>query len=341
MKPERFISRHRCGRASFKRLLSGLTGLMLALSSIAFPGSEALAQSYPVRPIRLIVPFPPGGGADVTARTIAQKISESIGQSVLIDNRAGAGGNIGTEATAKSAPDGYTYLLTTNGHTIQPNLQKLSWDPIRDFAPVSLVVTYPLVVVVHTSVQANSIKDLIALAKSQPGKLSYGSSGPGTNLNLAAELFKSMAGVDVLHVPYKGNAPVTTAILSGEVQMVVDSMTGPLPHIRSGKLRGLAVTSSKRSPVLPDVPTMAEAGVPGYEFLGWSGILAPAGAPREAIARFHAEIVKALGMQDVKNRLTVLGYEPVSNTPEQFAAFIAAELGKYGKIIKDAGIRTD
>lgn len=337
MRPEPVIARR--APFPFSRLL--VAGLVLAVSSIAFPGGLVRAQSYPSKPIRLIVPFAPGGGADVTARAIAQKISENIGQSVFIDNRAGAGGNIGTEATAKAAPDGYTYLLTTNGHTIQPNLQKLPWDPIRDFAPVSLVVTYPLMVVVHPSVQANSIKELIALAKSQPGRLSYGTSGPGTNLNLASELFKSMAGVDVMHVPYKGNAPVTTAILSGEVQMVVDSMTGPLPHVRSGKLRALAVTTSKRSAVMPELPTVAESGVPGYEFIGWSGILAPAATPREAIARFHAEIVKALGAQDVRNRLTVFGYEPESNTPEQFAAFIAVELAKYAKIIKDAGIKAD
>ena len=334
-------SRGRIGEPLAKRLVGAAAGLAFALSALPYCGTAAYAQAYPVRSIHLIVPFPPGGGADVTARTIAQKVSETIGQTVVIDNRAGAGGNIGTEATARSAPDGYTYLLTTNGHTIQPNLQKVPWDPIKDFAPVSLVVTYPLVVVVHPSVQATSIKELIALAKARPGKLSYGSSGPGTNLNLAVELLKSLAGIDILHVPYKGNAPVTTAILSGEIQLVVDSLTGPLPHIRSGKLRALAVTSNKRSPVLPDLPTMAEAGVSDYEFLAWSGILAPAGTPKDVVARFAAELAKAVTTQAVSDRLTGLGYEPVSNSPDQFAAFIAAELAKYRKIIKEAGIRTD
>ena len=316
--------------------------IAIALAAVAtITGGDALAQSYPSKPIRLVVPFPPGGGADVTGRTVAQKLTESMGQTVLVENRAGAGGNIATEFVSRAPADGYTILLTTTGHAIQPNLTKTPWDPIRDFAPVSMVNTYALVIAVHPSVPAASIGELVSLAKASPGKLSYGSSGTGGNLHLGAELFKSRLGVDILHVPYKGNAPMTTAVISGEVQMVFDSMTGPLPHIRAGKLRALAVTGSRRSAVLPDVPTVSETVSSGFEYSSWNGIIAPAGTPAPIVNRLNAEIGKALAMADVRERFASLGYEAAGNTPEQFAAIIAADVAKFAKIIKDANIRAD
>lgn len=312
----------------------------LCAAATAATAQGAAQSSYPSRPIRLIVPFPPGGGADVTARTVAQKMSESIGRPVVVENRSGAGGNIGTEAVARAAPDGYTLLQTTNGHAIQPHLRRLSWDPVKDFAPISLVNTFPLVIAVNPSVQANTLRELIAYAKANPGKLSYGSSGTGGPLHLGAEIFKSAVGVDILHVPYKGNAPMTMAVVSGEVSMVFDSLTGPLPNIRAGKLKALTVTGRRRSEVLPDVPTASESGVPViYE--AWNGVLAPAGTPSDIIARLNREFVKAVAAPDVHQKLSALGYDPLTNTPEQFAALIAADLERFGKIIRELGIRAE
>jgi tripartite-type tricarboxylate transporter receptor subunit TctC len=304
--------------------------------------STALAgQDYPSRPIRWIVPFPPGGGADATARTISQKVSESTGKPIIVDYRAGAGGNIGTEFVARAAPDGYTVLQTTNGHTIQPHLRKLAWDPVKDFAPITLVASYPLLIAVHPSVPAASLSELVEYAKKNPGKLSYGSSGPGGPLHIGAEIFKRTAGVDILHVPYKGNAPMTLAVISGEVSMVFDSMTGPLPNIRAGKLRALGYMGEKRSPQLPDVPTATEAGVP-VVYAAWNGMLAPAGTPPEAIAWLHREIVRAVQSSPVTERLTALGYEPkVNKTPGEFAALISSDLERFGKVIKEVGIRAE
>lgn len=301
----------------------------------------ASAQTYPTRAIRIVVPFPAGGGADTSTRAIGQKISESTGQPVIIDNRPGAAGNVGTDYVARATPDGYTFLMTTNGHAIQPHLTKLTWDPIKDFAPVSLFVTYGPVLAVHPAVPANSLKELIDLAKAQPGKLTYGSSGSGGPLHLGAELFKRQAGIDVLHVPYRGNAPMTVAVVAGEVSMVFDSLTGPLAHIRAGALRALAVMGRQRAAALPDVPTFAEAALPGFAYESWNGILAPAGTPDEAINRMHAEIVKALALPDVRERLSGLGYEPAGNTPKEFAALIAADLARFGKVIEEAGIKAD
>ena len=318
------------------RLLLGIS-LCASLCGAA----PALAQSaYPNKPIRIIVTFPPGGGADTTARTVAQRLSQNIGQAVVVENRAGAGGNIGTEAAARAAPDGYTVLQTTNGHAIQPHLRKLPWDPVKDFAPISLVNSYPLVIAVHPSVPAATLRELIAYAKTNPGKLSFGSSGTGSALHLGAELFKSAAGVDILHVPYKGNAPMTLAVVSGEVSMVFDSLTGPLQHIRAGKLRALGVTGPKRSDVLPDVPTTTESGV-AVVYESWNGWLAPAGTPAEAIAWLNREVVRAVAAPEVREKFTALGYTPVTNTPAEFAALIAMELERSGKIIREVGMRAD
>jgi tripartite-type tricarboxylate transporter receptor subunit TctC len=303
--------------------------------------ASASAQDYPNKPIRWIVPFPPGGGADATARTITQKLTENTGKTLIVDYRSGAGGNIGTEFVARAPADGYTILQTTNGHTIQPHLRKQSWDPIADFAPITIVASYPLLIAVHPSVPAHNLRELVQYAKANPGKLSYGSSGNGGPLHLGAEIFKRAAGVDILHVPYKGNAPMTLAVLAGEVNMVFDSMTGPLPNVRAGKLRALGYMGEKRSPQLPDVPTATEAGVP-VVYAAWNGMLAPGGTPPEALAWLHREIVRAVASREVTERLSTLGYEPkTSSTTREFAALIASDLDRFGKIIKEAGIRAD
>ena len=301
----------------------------------------AHAQDFPAKPIRWIVPFPPGGGADATARIISQKLSETTGKQVVVDYRSGAGGNIGTEFVARAPADGYTILQTTNGHTIQPHLRKLAWDPIKDFAPITIVASYPLLIAVHPSVPAASLQDLVRYAKANPGKLSYGSSGPGGPLHIGAEIFKRIAGVDILHVPYKGNAPMTLAVVAGEVSMVFDSMTGPLPHIRAGKLKALGYMGEKRSPQLPDVPTATESGVPAV-YAAWNGMMAPAGTPSEALAWLHREIVRAASSPDVQERLAGLGYEPkTSASREEFAALVASDLDRFGKVIKEVGIRAE
>jgi tripartite-type tricarboxylate transporter receptor subunit TctC len=313
----------------------------LVVSTALLFSTAVTGQDYPSRPIRWIVPFPPGGGADATARILSQKVSENTGKQIIVDYRAGAGGNIGTEFVARATPDGYTILQTTNGHAIQPHLRKLSWDALKDFAPITLVASYPLLIAVHPSVPAKNLQELVQYAKANPGKLSYGSSGPGGPLHIGAEIFKRAAGVDILHVPYKGNAPMTLAVIAGEVSMVFDSMTGPLPNIRAGKLRALGYMGEKRSPQLPDVPTATEAGVP-VVYAAWNGLLAPAGTPPEAIAWLHREIVRAVNSAEVTERLTALGYEPkVNKTPDEFAALIASDLERFGKVIKEAGIRAE
>lgn len=314
-----------------------IASLLMALALVT---GIAYAQDYPNRPIRWVVPFPPGGGADATARTITQKITENTGKAFVVDYVPGAGGNIGTEQVARAAPDGYTVIQTTNGHTIQPHLRKLSWDPVKDFAPISIVARYPLVVAVNPSVPVRTLQELIAYAKANPGKLSYGSSGIGGPLNIGAEIFKKATGADILHVPYKGNAPMTLAVVSGEVSMVFDSLTGPLPHIRAGKLRAIGYLGEKRSSQLPDVPTAIESGIP-VEYAAWNGMLAPAGTPAEAVAWLNREIVKAVSSPEVNARLVGLGYEPVTNTVQQFGALIAAELDRFGKIIRDTGIKLE
>jgi tripartite-type tricarboxylate transporter receptor subunit TctC len=314
---------------------------LLAFAVLSLLLGNSFGETYPERPIRWIVPFPPGGGADATARIISHKIAENTGKTLVVDYRAGAGGNIGTEFVARSPADGYTILQTTNGHTIQPHLRKQSWDPIRDFTPITIVASYPLLIAVHPSVPANSLQELVAYAKKNPGKLSYGSSGPGGPLNIGAEIFKHAAGVDILHVPYKGNGPMTLAVLSGEVSMVFDSMTGPLPNVRAGKLKALGYMGEKRSPQLPDVPTATEAGIP-VVYAAWNGMMAPAGTPSEAIAWLHREIVKAVSSKDVSDKLSGLGYEPKTNgSPQEFAAVVASDLDRFGKIIREVGIRAE
>jgi len=311
----------------------------LAASLIA---AAALAQ-YPAKPIRLIVPFAAGGGNDSVARLVGKHLSDSLGQQLVIDNRPGAGGVLGAEFAAKAVPDGYTLFLGGVGsHAVNPNLNdSLPYDPIRDFAPVALLAQAPLVLVVHPSVPADSIKALVTLARSRPRQLNYASNGNGSSSHLAAVMFDSMTGVDMVHVPYKGLSPALTDLLSGRVQLMFSSVVAILPHIKAGKLRGLAVTGSRRLASMPNLPTIAESGLPGYEASSWYGVLAPAGTPREIVARLNSELVKALAQPEVRAGLLAEGAEPIGGSPEQFAAHIRSEMERLGKLIREAKIRLE
>jgi tripartite-type tricarboxylate transporter receptor subunit TctC len=320
--------------------------VLIALLAVIFTApleEAALAQAYPSKPIRLIVPFAPGGGNDNIARLVGKRVSDSLGQPLVIDNRPGAGGVLGAELAAKSAPDGYTLFLGGVGsHALNPNLiEKLPYDPIRDFAPVALLAQAPLILVVHPSVPARDTAEFVAYARKNPGKLNFASNGNGTSSQLAAVMFDSMAGVDMVHVPYKGLSPALTDLLSGQVQLMFSSVVAILPHIKAGKLRALAVTGAKRLTALPEVPTIAEAGFPGYEASSWYGILAPAGTPREIVMKLNTEFRKALEQLEVRKNLLAEGAEPVGGTPEQFAEYIRAEKERLGKVIRDAKIRLE
>jgi tripartite-type tricarboxylate transporter receptor subunit TctC len=311
----------------------------LAASLVA---AAALAQ-YPEKPIRLIVPFAAGGGNDNIARLVGKHLSDSLGRQLVIDNRPGAGGVLGAELAAKAAPDGYTLFLGGVGsHAVNPNLNaNLPYDPIRDFAPVALLASAPLILVVHPSVPAASFKAFVALARSKPRQLNYASNGNGSSSHLAAVMFDSMTGVDMVHVPYKGLSPALTDLLSGRVQLMFSSVVAILPHIRAERLRGLAVTGTRRLPSMPDLPTIAESGLPGYEASSWYGVLAPAGTPREIVVKLNAEFVKALAQPEVRTSLLAEGAEPIGGTPEQFAAYIISEKERMGKLIREAKIRLE
>lgn len=311
--------------------------LLILLASAAL-SAGALAQGYPARPVRMVVPFAAGGAVDTVARALGQKLAESWKQPVLVDNRPGAGGNIAADAVAKSPADGYTLLITTQGFAISPSLyKKLPFDATRDFAPVTQLTSSFLVLVCSPQLPSQSIRELIALARSRPGSINYGSTGIGAPPHLLGELLKSATGIDMLHVPYKGDAPLTQALLAGEVQVAFMPLAGVLAHIRSGRLRALGVSGKTRSAAMPDVPTFAEAGVP-FEFTGWLGIFAPAGVPPALAAQIQREIAKAIVAQDLLERWPSWGYEPVSNSPEEFAAKLAADTAMYAKVIRDAGI---
>ena len=300
---------------------------------------SAQAQNYPSKPVRVVVPFPAGGSVDTVARWVSQKLSDAWKQPVLVDNRAGAGGNVGADVVAKSAPDGYTVLITTPGLAISRSIyKKLPFDPLADFAPVSQLTATFLILVVNPSVPANSVSELIALAKAQPGKLNYGSSGSGATIHLATELFKITTGTDIVHVPYKGEAPAYAALLANEVQLALGPVSGLLPHIRAGRLRALGVSSNTRSPAMAEVPTIAEAGVSNYEFTSWFGLFAPAGTPREAIAKLHAEAARIMAMPDIRERLPAMGNEAVGSTPEQFGAKYRSDIAQYAAVVKEAGV---
>ena len=313
------------------------------IAAVALVAAAPLqAQKYPERPVRAVVPFPAAGGTDILARLFLQKIAERIGANFVIDNRAGAGGTIGTEIVAKAPPDGYTILVCSSSHTINPSVyKKLGYDPARDFAPVTMIASGPGLLVVHPSVPAKSVKELIALAKAKPGQLNYASAGNGTPPHLAAELFKSMAGIDLVHVPYKGNVPAFVDLISGAVSLSFPTITSGLPQVRAGKLRALGVTSKARSSVVPDVPTIAEAGLPGYESSTWYGMLAPAGTPKGIVMKLHQEMVEALKTPDMREKLAAQGLEPVGNTPAEFASIISAELVKWGKVVAAAGVKAE
>src|SRR6185503_15684172 len=289
----------------------------------AIAASTAMAQQYPARPIRLVVPSAPGGGTDITARILAPKLSEQLGQQVVVENRAGAGTMIGGEAVARAAPDGYTLLMGISTLAINPaTYKKVPYDALRDFAPISQVVSLPNVLVTHPSLPVKTVKELIAFSRARPGELYYASAGVGTSPHLSMELFLLMGGMKMVHVPYKGSGPGIIDIVAGHVSVMTPSILGGIPHIKSGRLRGLGVTSTKRAGGVPDIPTIAEAGLPGYEAVQWFGLLAPAATPREIVSRLHAETVRALQSAEVKNRLSADGADPVGSTPEEFAAFL-------------------
>jgi tripartite-type tricarboxylate transporter receptor subunit TctC len=300
------------------------------------------AQSYPAKPIRLIVPFVAGGGTDLTARAIAQKLTEAWGQPVIVDNRGGANGTIGVELVAKSPPDGYTLTMISSSHSVNVSLYKnLPYDLLKDLAPITQATTQPYVLVVNPRLPVTSVGDLVALAKAKPGKLNYGSSGIGGLSHLSGALFAALAGIELTHIPYKGGAPAMQDVIGGQIDMLFSTLLQSHAHIEAGKLRPLAVTTAKRSPAAPQLPTMIEAGVPGFEVAGWYGVLAPAGTPPTIIAKLNKEIVRILRLPDVREHLATDGSEPVGSTPEEFAAHIRSEVAKWRKVIVDADIKAE
>ena len=312
-----------------------------ALLSLA-PAITFAQQSYPARPVRLVVPFAPGGGNDFLARVVGQKLGERLGQQFLIDNRAGAGGNIATDLVAKAPPDGYTLLLGFIGPlAISPHLEKIAYNPVRDFAAASLLASSYHVLVVHPSLPVRSVRELIALAKARPGQINYASSGSGGNLHLVGELFKTSTGINLTHIPYKGTSPAAVAVVSGESQLLFSSITAALPHVRSRRLAALAVTSPNRSPLAPEVHTLVESGVRGVDVGSWYALVAPAATPRDIITRLNAEVVKLTATPDYRQQLEKQGFEPVTSSPDQFSSFVQAELDKWGRIIKAAGIKSE
>ena len=320
------------------RLLRPLVLFVLVLVACAAP-----AQQYPARPIRVLIPFTAGSAADIIARAMEPALRDKLGQALVIDNRGGAGGNIAAEMTAKSAPDGYTIMMATIGtHAINYSLySKLPFHPIRDFTPVALVGESPNALVINTRVPADSIKELIALAKARPGQLNYGSSGAGTTVHLSAELFSSMAGVKMVHVPFKGATEALTALLGGQLDLMFASLSSSISLIKSGRLKAFAVTGAQRSPSIPELPTMAEAALPGYAAAAWFGIVGPAGVPQPIVTTLNSVTLAALDTQDVKNRLFASGVEVRTSTPEEFARLIESELRKWAKVVKDSGAKAE
>ncbi|HWS75998.1 MAG TPA: tripartite tricarboxylate transporter substrate binding protein [Quisquiliibacterium sp.] len=314
-----------------------------ASALLPVPGSVLAQEAWPTKPIRLVVPFPAGGTTDIIGRLVAAEFGKAFGVSAIVDNRAGAGGNVGSEIVARSAPDGYTLLVSTVGtHGINTSLySRLSFDPVKDFAPVTLLALVPNVLVVNPSVKANSVKELIALAKANPGKLNYASSGNGTSIHLSGELFKSMTGTFMTHIPYRGSAPAVADLLGGQVDLMFDNLPSALPHIKSGRLRALGVTSAKRAQALPDVPTIAEAGVAGYEASSWFGLSAPAGTPAPVVAKLQQTVAKAFATAEVREKLLGQGAEPVANSPDAFAQYIRDEIAKWAKVVKASGAKVD
>jgi len=314
----------------------------LVCFALAAPLSGAAAEAYPSKPVRMIVAVPPGGPADILARLVGPKLTETLGQTVVIDNRPGANGNIAYEMAARAVPDGYTFVLAAAGVVINPSLyREVRYDPLRDFAAITHGISVPNILIVHPSVPANSVSELVALAKSRPGKLTFASAGNGTTGHLALELFKQRAGIDVVHVPYKGGGPALAEVIAGQVQALFSLALAATQQVKAGKVRALAISSGKRSAVAPGLPTVAELGFPGYEVVGWFGWLAPAKTPREIVSRLNAEIVKALNLPEVRERLLSQSSEPVGNSPREFGAFVKSESEKWAAVIKRGGIRME
>ncbi|WP_026354880.1 Bug family tripartite tricarboxylate transporter substrate binding protein [Massilia niastensis] len=322
----------------YKAILKAMSATGLVLCAF----NAAASDAYPSKPIKWVVPFPPGGAMDAMARTLGEKLSASMKQPVVIENRPGAGGAIGSAIVAKSAPDGHTMMIVSIGHAVNPSIYpKLQYDATRDFEPVSLVGIVPNILVAHPSVKAGNVKELVALAKAQPGKITYASAGNGTTVHLAAELFNSMAGVDIMHVPYKGSAPAVTDLMGGQVDVMFDSLSSAKPYIESGKLKALAVTTTKRSSVFPNVPTVAEAGIPGYELSGWYAVFVPGKTPKPVVDRLNGELVKALKLPDVRARFALIGAEPVGSSPEELANTLKTETARWTKIVRERNIKAD
>lgn len=322
--------------------MAQMFSLMFGLLALLIVGSPAAQTTYPEKPIRIVVGFPPGSQPDTVARLVGQKLAETWGKAVLIDNVMGAAGNIAADRVAKAAPDGYTLgQLSQTQLVINPILYKLAYDPVKDFAPVSQVTLSPNMLVVHNAVSAASVKELVALAKAQPGRLTFASSGSGSATDMAAELFKSAAGVDIRHIPYKGVVAAMPDLLAGRVAMMFSTIGVALPSVREGKLRALAVTSLRRSSVVPNLPTIAESGYPGFEVTNWYALLAPARTPAAIVRTLHLETVKVLALPDLRGKFTDLGMEVIGNSPDEFAAAIKSEIPKWAKVIKESGIKTD
>lgn len=321
------------------RILRSILGAL----ALAVVGNATFADNYPSRAIRFVVPYPPGGASDILARILAQKLSERMGQPVIVENHAGAGGNIGADFVAKAAPDGYTILMGNIGpNAMSPALySKLPYDPIKDFAPITLVSSVPIILVAHPSFPASTVKELIDLAKAKPGQFNYASAGSGSSNHLAMELFKMLAGVNLVHVPYKGGTPAMTDLIAGQIQVAFDTVPVALPHVKSGRLKPIAMAGAKRTSLLPQVPTVAESGIPTYEASSWGGVMAPARTPRAIIDRLNTEINLTLGMPGVRERLAETGIELIGTTPEQFAAHLEREIAKWKRVVDQAGIKVE
>lgn len=319
---------------------TGRIPLLIAAAMLGMAHTAAAqAQAYPSKPIRFIVGFPPGGTNDIIARAIAPKLSQGLGEQVVVENRGGANTAIATELAARAAPDGYTVVMNAPGHATNPALIKLAFDPVKDFAFITLIAESQNLLVVHPSFPPKNVKELIAISKKHPGEINYGSSGIGTTVHLSAELFQYLTGIKWVHIPYRGGGPAIPELLAGQISLYFGNMPTVIRHARAGKLRPIAVTGAQRSAAAPDIPTVAESGVPGYEVTTWYGMAAPAKTPRPIIERLNSEVARALKSPDLRERLTALGAEPVGNTPEQYAAFIQNEIGKWAKVIKAAGIK--
>jgi tripartite-type tricarboxylate transporter receptor subunit TctC len=322
-------------------LRTAATAALVSLAALAVPASAQEAP-WPSKPVRIVVPFPPGGAADVFARLIAEQAGKSIGQPVVAENRPGAGGQIATDHVAKSAPDGHTMLIVTVGHAVNPSLYpKLPYDTLADLVPVARIADLPSVLVVNPEVPAKSVQELVALMKAKPGVLTYASSGNATTSHVAGAMLTAQAGVQALHVPYKGSAPAITDLIGGQVQWMIDPVLSSAQHVKAGRLRALAVSTPKRSSLVPDLPTIAESGLPGYDFAAWFVLLAPARTPPAIVERMHREVERILAMPETKARFVQLGAEPGSGTPAQVAAFLAGEVRRYEKVVRDAGMKVD